>query len=79
VKIYNIYKTNPEIFVQLPLDQQLLILQAAGLEASIRSPLIHFNLYEETEYYDPSYSRVQIHQVQYIDYWNDHYRLQVSL
>ena len=81
MKLNNLYLTHPEIFVQLTLQQQVHMLETAGLHLSnLRSPLTECRISQENHYEDMwTFSghaqRMLLDTTTYIAYWNDHCRL----
>lgn len=81
MKLNDLYLTHPEIFVQLTLQQQIYMLEAAGLHTgNLRSPLTGFRISQENHYEDiwtfsGHAQRMLLETTTYIAYWNDHCRL----
>lgn len=84
MKLDDIYKISPEIFVLLPMQQQQHMLAAVGLDVDLDLPLTGFSVHEEVEYEDiyffsGTYSKIETYRVKYIKYWNAHYSLQLAI
>jgi hypothetical protein len=84
MKLSDIYLTHPEIFVQLTLQQQIHMLEAAGLcTSNLRSPLAEYWISQENQYEDVwtfagHAQRRFLETTTYIVYWNDHFRLEFA-
>jgi hypothetical protein len=84
MKLNDLYLTHPEIFVQLTLQQQIYMLDAAGLGThNLHSPLTECRISQENHYEDMwTFSghaqRMLLETTTYIAYWNDHFRLEFA-
>lgn len=52
MKLLEIYRTHPDIFVSLPVEQQQIYLQEAGFDVILTEPLTYFSININKEYQD---------------------------
>lgn len=84
MKLNKLYLTHPEIFIQLSLEQQITMLDDAGLRtADLHGPLTECRISQQNHYDDiwtfSGYAqKMLLETTTHIIYWNDHCRIEFA-